>query len=722
MHNCTEWVFARKQRACSTGLIMACGVVLTASALPAWSQQQSTLMLEPITVEGNSLYGMKPTEQTGGYAARAATVGTKTPSTLRAIPQSVSVVTRDVIEDRNYTTLDEMARGTPALRVLNNDNGRSSIYARGYEYTEYNINGLPAPMASIFGTVPNLAAFDRVEVLRGPSGLFNSTSGMGGIVNLVLKQPTDKFQGHVLGRYGSWDQYYAGVDVSGPMFADGAVRGRLVAGKKGSDGFPDGNQVGSQSFYGAIEFDLGENTELFAGLLSQDRDITPNNGVPTDVQGHLLDYGNDVFFGADWNSFENSSYDTVLRLTHQFANGGYGRIAARYSDRDGHANYIYAGSPLVNGKTKVKGLGIAFDQEALSIDASYSQTFETFGNASEFVVGADYKHYQTNYLRGSTSSKNSIGYLQFGDYPYFDVLSAPGARVSDNHTTNEAFGLYSKLTFRPLPELALIGGARIAAYDLQARKASKKETFRDSRSGIELTPYAGMVYDINDNYSLYASYSEVFKPQVSVDQNGDLLEPREGKQYEVGIKGSYFSGALNARVSLFHLSDKNTAVKAPATGDIAPLGKREVQGVEVEVAGSLTPNLDLVFGYTYLDTKVDTGTLKNEIIFMLMPEHRANLWAQYHFTSGPFDGLRLGAGITAVGDFSSTGRKGPVIEAPGYVVVDAMIGYDFTDKLSAQLNVNNIFDNDYYTRVGAMGTFNLRGEPANAMLSVRYDF
>src|SRR5699024_8856309 len=200
-------------------------------------------------------------------------------------------------------------------------------------------------------------------------------------------------------------------------------------------------------------------------------------------------------------------------------------------------------------------------------------------------------------------------------------------------------------------------------------------------------PYAGVFYDVNSHHSLYASYSTVFTPQTAVDASGHLHDPREGEQYEVGIKGSYFAGALNARLSLFRLDDENAAATVPGESYVAPIETRMVKGVEFEITGSPTPNWDLTFGYTYLDTDAELGTTRQDGIFLLMPKHRANLWAQYHFTSGTFEGLRLGAGVTAVGGFESS--RG--IKAPGYVVANTMIGYDFTDKFSAQLNVNNIF-------------------------------
>ena len=135
------------------------------------------------------------TDNTRDYSSYAATVGSKLPTVVRQIPQSVSIITSAQIRDRNVKTFDQLAERTPGLRVLRNDDGRSSVYARGYEYDEYSIDGLTAPMQSINGTLPNLIAFDRVEVLRGPSGLFDSSGEMGGVVNFVRKRPTKELQG-----------------------------------------------------------------------------------------------------------------------------------------------------------------------------------------------------------------------------------------------------------------------------------------------------------------------------------------------------------------------------------------------------------------------------------------------------------------------------------------------------------------------------------------------
>ncbi|MFC0337993.1 outer-membrane receptor for ferric coprogen and ferric-rhodotorulic acid [Kushneria avicenniae] len=672
--------------------------------------------LDTITVEGNRLYDMLPSEQTGGYGVDAATVGTKTPAALRDIPQSISVVTREAIEDQKFNTLDELAKRTPGMRVLSNDAGRSSIYSRGYEYNEYNLDGLPAPMASILGTVPNLAAFDRIEIMRGPSGLFNSTSELGGIVNAVRKRPTDEFQGHVTGRYGSWDQNYVETDISGPINADGSVRGRLVVSNDDTNGFVDHNDNTNQTFYGALDVDLDEATTLSLAYLRQHRDLVTNNGLPTDTDGNLLDVTRSTFAGADWNSFEMQSNDYIAELTHQFEGGGYGRVAARYSDRSADFNYAFGRTGVSDdGTFTAVGLGGNVEQQSLSMDASYSQPFQTLGNVSEFVVGTDYKRYETDTFQ-ALSNFGSQSFDTINDIAYVDIADNGAVRTNSRETLEE-YGLYSKLTFRPVQDLALIAGGRLSNYSTHTRDYTDGSTGERS-DDARFTPYAGLVYDLDRHHSLYASYSEVFNPQSEVDSSGTLLKPREGTQYEVGVKGSYFGGDLNARVSAFRLYDENYAAGVAGESYSAPIGKRRIQGAEFELTGSITDQWDVIAGYTYLDTEVEKGD--DEATFVLMPKNTVNLWTQYGFEGGALDGFHVGGGVTALSDFHTAGT--PQVDAPGYVVVDALVGYDFTNNLKGQLNFNNILDKKYYERVGSVGTFNMYGAPSSVVASLRYDF
>ncbi len=683
--------------------------------------QDEPVQLESITVEGNRLYDMPSSEESGGYTVEAATVGTKTPAALRDIPQSITVYTDDYIKDRQFVNLDDLAKYTAGLRTLTNDSGRSSIYARGYEYDEFNINGLPAPMASINGTVPMLAPFDRVEIMRGPSGLFNSTSEMGGIVNMVLKRPTRDFQGSVTGRYGSFDTSYLETDLSGALTSSGNVRGRTVLAQADTNGEVDYNANTAQNFYGALEFDLTDSTMLSLALLHQKKDITPHNGYPTDASGNLLNLDRDTFLGADWNYFDGRTTDLIGELTHRFDNGGFGRVAVRSSKRDTEFYYAFTG-----GKTGVDALGnIALtstardlEQDALALDASYSQPFETFGQVSEFVVGTDYKRYDGDYYSGSPS----LGSTNIHSHDPSNVAKPAVVYTQRVKSLEKEFGLYSKLTFRPVERLALIGGARVSWFDGDTSTttlANGTRTSGDVRENAKITPYGGLVFDLDQWHSLYASYSKVFKPQTNVDAAGDVIDPREGEQYEVGVKGSYFGGALNARLSLFQLTDENRAARDQnnLTGTYyLSIGEARIRGGEIEISGNPLPGWELIGGYTYMDTDIIKGDAN--AVFALMPQNQFSLWSNYELQGGPLAGLGLGTGITGMSHFqTSTG-----IEAPGYAVMDAKLSYPLTSKLTATFDVNNVFDREYYSRVGGYNTFNFYGPSRTFLVGARYEF
>ncbi len=679
--------------------------------------QGEPVELESITVEGNRLYDMPSSEQSGGYTVPAATVGTKTPAELRDIPQSITVYTSDYIRDRQFVNLDDLAKYTAGLRTLTNDSGRSSIYARGYEYDEFNIDGLPAPMASINGTLPSLSPFDRVEIMRGPSGLFNSTSEMGGIVNMVRKRPTGEFRGSLTGRYGTWDQNYQEADFSGPLDEDGRIRGRVVASRADTNGEVDYNENTSESFYGALDMDLTAATTLSFGLIHQTKDIVPHNGYPAATDGRLEDFSRSTYLGADWGDFDSRSTDAVAELTHRFDNGGYGRVAVRGAKRATDYLYAFSARNATSGATSLAYTARELEQDTLAVDANYSQPFELFGQVSEFVVGSDFKHYETD----TADARGNLGPINVATYHPTDTAKPNVTFDTPIETEEREAGLYAKLTFHPIERLALIGGARLSSYKGENSSASENVT----ETG-HVTPYGGLVFDLDAQHSLYASFSQVFKPQTEAGADGRIIDPREGEQYEVGIKGSYFGGDLNARVTAFQLTDENRAAGAidengvPISGLYEATGKTRIRGGEFEISGYLTPEWELLAGYTYMKTENLAGD--DNALFALMPRHQASLWSKYTLAGGALHGLGIGAGVTAMSDYYIERSGSPRLSAPGYAVVDAKLSYPITDKLTATFDANNLLDRKYYSRVGSVGTFNFYGPSRNFTVGARYEF
>lgn len=681
--------------------------------------------LSTLTVEGNRLYDMLSSEVTGGYAVDAATVGTKTPAALRDIPQSVTVLTRDYLSDRQFITLDQAAKYTPGLRTLANDDGRSSIFSRGYEYNEYNVDGLPAPMSSLWGTLPSMAALDRVEIMRGPSGLFNSTSELGGIINMVRKRPTEVFHGQLIGRYGSWSQSYLEADISGPLDTSGHLRARLDVAVADRDSFIDVIENRNESFYGALDYDLSESTLLSLALWRQSKKMVPGNGLSTWADGSLLDVPRSTFLGADWNTFEGDMDDAFIELTHHFANGGHGRIAARGSWRDADLAYAYSFQGVdAIGNTSLAAIGRTFSQDSLALDTSYSQPFAAMGAVSEFVVGSDYKRYDTDY---SAWANRNLSSTNVHSHDPTTVARPDMAFTTAHHEREEELGLYAKLTLRPMASLALIGGARLSWYDITSgatHLVSGASSHDEQSLNARVTPYAGLVWDLDDSHSLYASYSEVFQPQSALGSDNRLLQPRQGQQYEIGLKGSYFYGDLNTRFSLFQLTDANRATTpydaegSPITAYKVASGKTRIRGAEAELSGKILEGWQWLAGYTYLDTETLSGD--EETLFAMMPRHHLTLWNTYT-PSGALSGWKIGGGVNAVSEFYSE-NGGTRVDAPGYAVVDAMLGYNFSRSLRASLNLNNVLDKHYYTRVANPSTFNFYGEPRSVVAGIHYTF
>ena len=670
--------------------------------------------LETLTVEGNALYDAVSSEELTGYNTEAATVGTKTPAALKDIPQSITVLTNDYIEDRGFVYLDDAAKATPGLRTLTNDSGRSSIYSRGYEYDDALIDGLTAPISSKYGSLPSLSAFDRIEIMRGPSGLFSSTSELGGIINLVRKRATEETQASVDVGAGSWGRYNLGADVSGSLNDDGSVRGRVVLSQTDATSQVDESENTDQSIYATVEIDLDDKTELSVALLHQTKDIAPNNGLPTYDDGTLLDVDRSMFIGADWNDFNAESTDLFADLTRQFDNGGRGRIAARASERSVDYEYAYILSSVDTTSGDFSGIyadDVEREESSFAFDASYSQPFSVMGNVSEFVVGIDYKTEDSTTSEANAYDGTTYNINTFDSSLLTRDLFSFGTASEDEASEAET-ALYGKITFRPIEDLALIAGARVSSYEI--------ESGTDSDSGSAFTPYAGAVYDLTSSQALYLSYSQVFKPQTDTDENDDFIDPRVGEQYEVGIKGSYDNGLLNSRITVFQLTDKNRAESVTGESYSEASGKVRTRGFEAELSGQYGA-WDLIAGYTFMESEtLSGGGLGTE---SLMPKHTLSSWAKYSLSStGLLENVDLGAGVSYISDFSRTGRDGVEVVAPSYTLVDTAISKQINENLKLSLKINNLLDEKYYERVGGTTIFNFYGAGRNFMASANYTF
>ena len=268
------------------------------------------------------------TEGTGSYTPGTIATATRLVLTPRETPLSISVVTRQVMDDFGLNSIDDVMRHTPGITVSTYDSERTNYYSRGFSIVNFQYDGIPTLRDTQYSagqTLTDMAIYDRVEVLKGATGLLTGAGGPGGTINLVRKKPTSVFQGHIELGAGSWDKYRSEVDVSGPLTETGNVRGRAVAAYQQEQSFMDHYERKTSVFYGILEFDLDEDTLLTVGADYQDNDPKGSGWSGSrpiyDRAGNTISLPRSFNNGAKWSKWEQYSRTAFATLEHTFDNG-----------------------------------------------------------------------------------------------------------------------------------------------------------------------------------------------------------------------------------------------------------------------------------------------------------------------------------------------------------------------------------------------------------------
>ena len=678
--------------------------------------------LAPVKVLGADL---ATTEATGSYTPAAVTLG-KNAESLRQIPQSVSVVTRQMLDDQNLVNLDDAMRTVTGITVEAGSIGgnHGNFYSRGYALDTIQVDGVntPASTGNDLTAGFGLAIYDRIEVLRGPSGLYQGAGDPGGTVNLVRKRAQKEFgfSGQVMA--GSWDRYYTEADLTGPLDTDGRLRGRLVASYDDRGSFVDGVYTKKPLVYGTLSFDITPQTVLSTGVTWQQYKGRPFFGLPGYTDGEMLDVRRSTNLDPSWNHITEEVTEYFADVEHRLSNGGRIKVSGLYREQD-EPDRMFGWSDCavdpVTGDSCLVSWRYRSHWKTTGLDAFVATPFEAFGREHELTVGADYREVHKNFRYGGGDTAPINLY-----HPDNDVPKPAYEYTNGNNSKTEQFGLYARANLKMTDAATFIAGSRVTWWDnrTQNRNAYFNQ-FTDVQKSIngKFTPYLGLVVDLNDNLSAYTSYTSIFTPQTTTGADGQLLAPRKGRQMEIGLKGEFFDKRMNAHAALFRMEDGNRAMTDPNNNMFSiASGKMRSEGFEAEVSGSPMPGWDITAGYAYTTTKTLKGTddQKSQQYVFITPRHTFNLWTKYTFGSGSLEGLSLGAGMRSV---SSMYRlNGPVkFEQKPYTTVSAQVGYRFNRNLDATLTVNNLFDKTYYQRVWAAYGSNYYGEPRNVMLNVR---
>lgn len=682
----------------------------------------SGLQLDAVSISGKA--PGSTTEGTGLYTTYSSSSSTRLNLTPRETPQALTVMTRQRLDDQRLSTLTDTLEATPGIIVTRDGLGAESdsYYSRGFVIQNYEVDGVPTT-TRMDNYTQSMAMYDRVEIVRGASGLISGMGSPSATINLIRKRPTYEGQASITGSAGTWDRYGSGFDVSGPLTESGNVRGRLVADYKTEKAWVDRYKQDTQLLYGITEFDLSEDTLLTLGLsyLRTDVDSPLRSGLPTRFSnGERSNLSRSINSAPTWsyNDHEQTSY--FASVEQQLGNGWSGKLEYSHSENKFDELFGFIMGDLNPDGSGMSQLPVRFSGTPRqdNLDLYVTGPFRLFEREHELIGGV-------------TLSQFSQSVPEWGGWRY-DYNATPGASIVNifdwdgkqpkppftesgkSSQEENQYAAYLTTRLHLSDDLNLILGSRLIDWERKTedRPYGAASSNTDRKETGVFIPYAGVVYDLNDTWSLYASYTKIFNPQGSWVQDAQFkpIDPMQGIGYEMGIKGSHFDGKLNSSVAVFKLEQDNLAIWQH---DNVYEAKQDTtsKGIEMEINGELAEGWQASAGYAYTLTTDN----QDERINTVLPRHSLKTFTSYRLP-GVLDKVTVGGGVnwqSKVGNDLHTFTQG------SYAIANLMARYDINEHLEASVNLNNLFDREYYSMAGLYGTY---GAPRNVMTNFTYRF
>jgi len=690
--------------------LVALGILNTASA------EENTLNLPSTSITSTA-----DDEAPQGYQAKPSATTTRLNLTAGQTPQGISSIKLEQMDDFKLNSIRDIMDSTPGVNVQKVETDRTYFTARGFDITNFQYDGMGMGLAGgvLVGDI-DTAPYEQVDILHGANGLMTGSGNPSATVNFIRKRPTYEPEAKVSVSAGSWDKRRVDLDVSGPLTDSGNVRGRLIYANEVGNSYLDRYSREKNIFSGLLAFDLTDDDTLTVGYEEQKSNANGASwgALPlTDSSGNALHYSStSANISQPWVYWDVRTSHAFAEWQHNLANDWKSTltVTAMEHREDTDMFYIYGDSTSSTGYT---GLASNYKGKTRELDGdlSFSGPFSLGGREHQLTVGANVARSRTRetslYGTSSYYTPVSLEDALNGVIPKPTYNMANADATSD--FTDRQKSLYAGARFSLTDDLHLITGARMLSADSDGENYGSG---RDVRIHGKVTPYAGVVYDLTPQYSLYASYTEIFNPQYYLNTQGQVLDPLEGKSYEAGIKGHLLDKRLDVSAAVFHTKQDNVATYAgfnPSLGGYLYEGMSyKSSGVELEATGELAPGLQVSGGYTYVYiTDADNNRGRKFI-----PRNALTSSMTYKLPMAPK--VKVGGSLKWQSKVENDDT--PAANQAAYALVGLMTSYDIDPHWSTQLNLDNL-TNEKYLQSVRYGQSNY-GAPRNVTASVSWKF
>ena len=663
-------------------------------------------------------------EATNGYQPLNTSTATLTNMPMLDIPQVVNTVSDNVLEDQHATTLDEALYNVSNVVQTNTLGGTQDAFVRrGFGANRDGsimTNGLRTVLPRSFN-----AATERVEVLKGPASTLYGILDPGGLINVVTKRPEKTFGGSISATSSSFGGGTGQVDVTGPI--DGTRLAYRLTGEYQDEDYWRNFGNERSTFIAPSLTWFGDDATVTVLYSHRDYKTPFDRGTIFDLNTKkAVDVDRKTRFDEPFNVTDGQSdlaqLNAEYRLNSQWtAKFDYSYSQDKYSDNQAR---VMAYDAKTGNLTRRVDATQGSTQRMHSTRADLQGNVDIAGFYNEILTGVSYENYdllRTDMMR----CKNVKGFnIYHPVYGKLNKCTTVSTADSDQTLKQESYSAYAQDALYLTDKWIAVAGMRYQYYTQYAGKGRPFNVNTDSRDE-QWTPKLGLVYKLTPSVSLFANYSQTFMPQSSIASDIGDLPPETSNAYEVGAKFDLFDG-VTANIALFDIHKRNVLYNESVGGETIAktAGRVRSQGVEVDLAGSLTENTNIIASYGYTDAKVLEDPDYAGKPLPNVPRHTGSLFLTYDIHNA-FAGntLTIGGGGHGVSRRSAT--NGADYYLPGYFVADAFAAYKMKLQypLTLQVNVKNLFDKTYYT--SSIATNNLGnqiGDPREVQFTVKMEF
>ncbi|SDH87711.1 iron complex outermembrane recepter protein [Pseudomonas flavescens] len=724
---------ALRQALSGTGLMLVPGTAGTYSVQPVTDSAALALPETSISANSNGESAWGPTT---GYLASRTAAGTKTDTAILEAPRSISVATREQMQDRKVQNLDDAVRYMPGVIASSygSDSRAEWMKIRGFEPIQV-LDGLPLPKGTY--VMPKLETWnlERVAVLRGPASSVYGQTPPGGLLDMVSRRPEDVSSNEVQLQVGTFQHKQISFDSTGRVDDDGRFLYRIGGVVRDSGTAIEHIDDQRYNLAPSLTWNISDDTKLtFLSQFNRDDTGTTSQFLP--LQGTKLatpagkvDYHKNLG-DPNWEFYDKTYYALGYAFEHRINDAWQFRQNLRYTKSDLEFQSITAGgfaTAVADDGTLSRGANVVNeDISQFAVDNNLQADFDTGALKHTLLLGLDYQWVNTNYqwLFGSAPASNIITPIYGQDFSNVSYTA-----FQDYNQKRHGTGLYIQDQIALDKWRLTLGGRQDwLSTDTTFYNAGNAE---DSRRDSAFSGNAALSYVFDSGFTPYVSYAESFQAEAG-GSGGRTFRPSTGKQYELGIKYQPPGSDMLFTAAAYDLKRQNIITTSTA-GATEPVREVQVRGLELEAVGNVNDNLKITAAYTYANskmTKVGDPRDKNRAL-PLTPENQASVWADYTWNNGALDGFGVGFGARYIGETNNiaVGSMGFVRDASdghtrSYTVYDAALRYDlgkFNSTLegaSVALNAKNLFDKEYLSTCD--GFYCYYGDPRSVIASVDY--